>query len=192
MVAQLFTALSDARLGSPRRIPDDFLLGAATAAYQIEGAAFEDGRGPSIWDTFSREPGAVAAGQTGDVACDHYHRYRDDVALMKELGLESYRFSVSWARVQPDGVHTNRKGMEFYSHLVDELLGADIKPWLTLYHWGGPGGQRRRRGGLGPGGGVAKRYRQRQQQENSWHGHGKSLIKNRPSGDLKEWGFPAP
>ena len=115
MVAQLFTALSDARLGSPRRIPDDFLLGAATAAYQIEGAAFEDGRGPSIWDTFSREPGAVAAGQTGDVACDHYHRYRDDVALMKELGLESYRFSVSWARVQPDGVHTNRKGMEFYS-----------------------------------------------------------------------------
>ena len=157
MVAQLFTALSDARLGSPRRIPDDFLLGAATAAYQIEGAAFEDGRGPSIWDTFSREPGAVAAGQTGDVACDHYHRYRDDVALMKELGLESYRFSVSWARVQPDGVHTNRKGMEFYSRLVDELLGADIKPWLTLYHWDLPQALEDRGGW--PSRDTAKRFR---------------------------------
>ena len=157
MVAQLFTALSDARLGSPRRIPDDFLLGAATAAYQIEGAAFEDGRGPSIWDTFSREPGAVAAGQTGDVACDHYHRYRDDVALMKELGLESYRFSVSWARVQPDGMHTNRKGMEFYSRLADELLGADIKPWLTLYHWDLPQALEDRGGW--PSRDTAKRFR---------------------------------
>lgn len=118
-----------------RRIPSDLVLGAATAAYQIEGAAAEDGRTPSIWDTFSRVPGAVIDGHTGDVACDHYHRMPADVALMRELGLQTYRFSTSWARVRPDGGAPNPKGIDFYSRLVDELLGAGIMPWLTLYHW---------------------------------------------------------
>ena len=121
---------------SPLRFPDGFVLGAATAAYQIEGAVAEDGRTPSIWDTFSLVPGAVANGHTGSVATDHYHRYRDDVALMKRLGLGAYRFSVSWSRVQPDGAGPgNPSGLDFYKRLVDELLAADITPWLTLYHW---------------------------------------------------------
>ncbi|WP_099332337.1 glycoside hydrolase family 1 protein [Actinomyces minihominis] len=135
MKTGLLSALNDARLETPRPIPRDFLLGAATAAYQIEGAASEGGRGPSIWDTFSHTPGTVVNGDTGDVACDHYHRYRDDVALMRRLGLDSYRFSVSWARVNPDGKTLNREGVDFYSRLVDELLASHIKPWLTLYHW---------------------------------------------------------
>jgi beta-glucosidase len=118
-----------------RRFPDHFLFGAATAAYQIEGAAHEDGRTDSIWDAFSRVPGAVIDGHNGDVATDHYHRYRDDVALMKDLGLQTYRFSTSWSRVRPDGGPANAKGLDFYSRLVDELLGTGIKPWLTLYHW---------------------------------------------------------
>lgn len=118
-----------------RAFPDGFLFGAATAAYQIEGAAFEDGRTASIWDAYTREPGAVEKGDTGDTACDHYHRYRDDVALMKRLGLQTYRFSTSWARVRPDGRARNQAGIDFYSRLVDELLEADILPWLTLYHW---------------------------------------------------------
>lgn len=117
------------------RFPTGFLFGAATAAYQIEGAAFEDGRTASIWDAFSRVPGAVIGGDNGDIACDHYHRYRDDVALMKELGLDTYRFSTSWSRVRPDGGAVNEKGLDFYKRLVDELLGGDILPWLTLYHW---------------------------------------------------------
>ena len=118
-----------------RPFPTGFLFGAATAAYQIEGAAFEDGRTASIWDAFSRVPGAVINADNGDVACDHYHRYRGDVALMKELGLDTYRFSASWSRVRPDGGAVNPKGIDFYERLVDELLGADIRPWLTLYHW---------------------------------------------------------
>lgn len=121
-----------------REFPADFLFGAATAAYQIEGAAFEDGRTASIWDAFSRIPGAVVGGDSGDTACEHYHRYRDDVALMKSLGLQTYRFSTSWSRVRPDGGAVNRAGVDFYSRLVDELLGADILPWLTLYHWDMP------------------------------------------------------
>jgi beta-glucosidase len=116
--------------------PTDFLWGAATAAYQVEGAACEDGRTPSIWDTLSHTPGLVLGGDTGDVACDHYHRYRDDVALMARLGLRSYRFSVSWPRVQPGGRGpANRAGLDFYHRLVDELLAHDIAPWITLYHW---------------------------------------------------------
>ena len=115
--------------------PEGFLWGAATAAFQIEGAGAEGGRKDSIWDTFCRVPGAVHAGDDGMVACDHYHRYREDVALMKRLGLSAYRFSTSWARVVPDGRTVNREGVDFYSRLVDELLGADILPWLTLYHW---------------------------------------------------------
>ncbi|MCO8272635.1 GH1 family beta-glucosidase [Actinoplanes sp. TRM 88003] len=116
--------------------PDDFIWGAATASYQIEGAAREDGRGPSIWDTFSRTPGRVYNGHTGDVACDHYHRYVDDVALMSDLGLASYRFSVAWPRIQPDGTGpVNVKGLDFYDRLTDELLGKGIDPVVTLYHW---------------------------------------------------------
>ena len=123
------------RAGAPRAFPAEFLFGTATAAYQIEGAAHEDGRTDSIWDAFSRVPGAVVNADNGDVACDHYHRYPADVALMKELGIQTYRFSTSWARVRPDGGPVNPAGIDFYSRLVDELLGAGIKPWLTLYHW---------------------------------------------------------
>ena len=121
--------------GATRHFPDNFALGAAAAAYQIEGAAFEDGRQASIWDTFARVPGAVLNGDNGDVACDHYHRYRDDAKLMAELGLDIYRFSISWARVMPDGKTLNPQGLDFYSRLVDELLANGINPWVTLYHW---------------------------------------------------------
>jgi beta-glucosidase len=117
-------------------MPPGFLWGAATAAYQVEGAVTQDGRGPSIWDTFSHTPGRVHEGHTGDVACDHYHRYREDVALMAGLGLGSYRFSIAWPRIQPDGRGAvNQRGLDFYRRLVDELLGHGIEPWITLYHW---------------------------------------------------------
>ncbi|MBM6404086.1 beta-glucosidase [Phycicoccus sp. CSK15P-2] len=118
-----------------RTLPSDFLLGAATAAYQIEGGRHEDGRTDSVWDTFSHRPGTVVGGDTGDVACDHYHRSREDVALMADLGIESYRFSVAWPRVRPDGGSVNPRGLDFYERLVDDLLAAGIHPWLTLYHW---------------------------------------------------------
>ncbi|MFJ2032728.1 GH1 family beta-glucosidase [Streptosporangium sp. NPDC087985] len=118
------------------RFPEGFVWGAATAAYQIEGAARDDGRGPSIWDTFSRTPGKVHAGHTGDVACDHYHRYPEDVRLMGDLGLSAYRFSISWPRIQPDGSGpANPRGLDFYDRLVDELHGTGITPIVTLYHW---------------------------------------------------------
>ena len=114
----------------------DFVWGAATAAYQVEGAAAEDGRSPSIWDTFCRVPGAIDKGDTGDVACDHYHRWPEDVALMRELGVGAYRFSVSWPRVLPDGTGTvNPAGLAFYDRLVDALLAAGIRPFVTVYHW---------------------------------------------------------
>jgi beta-glucosidase len=120
----------------PAAFPADFLWGAATAAYQIEGAVSEDGRGPSIWDIFSHTPGRTRDGDTGDVATDHYHRFADDVALMADLGLKSYRFSVSWPRVQPGGRGpANQRGLDFYRRLVDEVLAAGIEPWVTLYHW---------------------------------------------------------
>lgn len=128
-------ATDAASAATGRPFPADFLFGTATAAFQIEGAAFEDGRTASIWDAFCRVPGAVINGDHGDIACDHYHRMPQDVALMRELGLQTYRFSTSWARVRPDGGPVNPKGVDFYSRLVDELLGAGIKPWLTLYHW---------------------------------------------------------
>ncbi|MGW1023979.1 GH1 family beta-glucosidase [Streptomyces sp. NPDC002577] len=116
--------------------PPAFLWGAATSAYQIEGAVREDGRTPSIWDTFCHTPGKVSGGDTGDNAVDHYHRYRDDVALMAELGLTAYRFSVSWPRVQPTGRGPAvQRGLDFYRRLVDELLAHGIKPAVTLYHW---------------------------------------------------------
>jgi len=118
------------------RFPDGFVWGAATAAYQIEGAAFEDGKGVSIWDTFCRQPGRIVTGERGDVACDHYRRWREDVALMQRLGLQSYRFSISWPRVLPFGFgEPNPKGLAFYDALVDALLEAGISPCVTLYHW---------------------------------------------------------
>ena len=116
--------------------PPDFLWGTATASYQIEGAVDEGGRGPSIWDSFSHSPGKIARGDHGDVACDHYHRYREDVELLRELGVGAYRFSVAWPRIQPDGKGpANAEGLDFYQRLVDELLRAGITPCLTLYHW---------------------------------------------------------
>jgi beta-glucosidase len=117
-------------------LPPTFLWGVATSAYQIEGAAAEDGRTPSIWDTFCRVPDAVHKGDHGDVACDHYHRMPSDVRLIRELGVDTYRFSVSWPRVQPRGRGTaNPAGLDFYDRLVDELLAHGIDPWVTLYHW---------------------------------------------------------
>jgi beta-glucosidase len=122
--------------GAEIRFPTGFIWGAATAAYQIEGAAGEDGRGRSIWDTFSHMPGNVTNGDTGDVACDHYHRMPADVDLMAALGLRAYRFSVSWPRIQPEGRGpVNQRGLDFYRHLVQELLEHGITPMLTLYHW---------------------------------------------------------
>jgi beta-glucosidase len=116
--------------------PPGFLWGAATSAYQIEGAAREDGKGESIWDRFVREAGRIRGGDTGDVAADHYHRFPADVALMAELGLGAYRFSVSWPRVLPTGAgRVNAAGLDFYDRLVDELLRRDIAPFVTLYHW---------------------------------------------------------
>jgi beta-glucosidase len=130
------TRPAPAARGPVFEFPAGFRWGGSTAAYQIEGAVTEDGRGPSIWDAFARTPGAVAGGDTGDVACDHYHRFRADVKLMAELGLTAYRFSVAWPRVQPDGSGpANQAGLDFYRRLVDELLGYGIEPWLTLYHW---------------------------------------------------------
>jgi beta-glucosidase len=118
------------------RFPEGFRWGAATAAYQIEGAVALDGRQPSIWDTFSRQAGAILGGDTGEVACDHYLRYRGDVALMAGLGLQDYRFSVSWARVLPTvSGPANQAGLDFYSRLTDELLAQGIRPLVTLYHW---------------------------------------------------------
>jgi beta-glucosidase len=116
--------------------PPGFVWGAATASYQIEGAATADGRTPSIWDTFSHQPDRIAGADTGDVACEHYARHREDVALMRELGLTAYRFSIGWPRVQPEGKGAlNPKGVDFYSRLLDDLLHAGIEPWVTLYHW---------------------------------------------------------
>ena len=123
------------QMSTPRVFPSNFLFGAATAAYQIEGAAHEDGRTDSIWDVFCRVPGAVVGADNGDVACDHYHRYEGDVELMADLGLQTYRFSTAWGRVRPDGGAVNQAGLDFYSRLVDQLLEKNIKPWLTLYHW---------------------------------------------------------
>src|ERR1051325_2487562 len=116
--------------------PSEFRWGGATAAYQIEGATSEDGRGISIWDTFAHEPGRIRDGHTGDVACDHYHRWEQDVELMAGLGIDSYRFSIAWPRIQPDGgAAINAKGLDFYERLTDALLARGISPTVTLYHW---------------------------------------------------------
>src|SRR5512142_1118321 len=119
-----------------RSFPNNFVWGAATASYQIEGAWDEDGKGPSVWDVFSHRKGKVFEGHNGDTACDHYHRYPEDVALMKQIGLKAYRFSISWPRVLPDGTGTvNQAGLDFYDRLVDELLKNGIEPYITLFHW---------------------------------------------------------
>ncbi|MCD6396684.1 MAG: beta-glucosidase [Spirochaetaceae bacterium] len=119
-----------------KTFPNDFVWGTATASYQVEGAYNEGGRSPSIWDTFSKTKGKVAHGHTGDRACDQYHLYKDDVKLMKKLGIQSYRFSISWSRIYPDGFgETNTPGIMYYKNLCDELLGAGIEPCVTLYHW---------------------------------------------------------
>jgi beta-glucosidase len=132
--------MSTAAVESPasvgRRFPDGFYWGVATSAYQIEGAWNEDGKGLSIWDTYAHTPGKIRDGSTGDVANDHYHRYTEDVVLMKETGVNAYRFSISWPRIFPEGTGApNPKGLDFYSRLVDELLAAGIEPFATLYHW---------------------------------------------------------
>jgi beta-glucosidase len=118
------------------RFPEKFLWGAATSSYQVEGAVKEDGRGESIWDRFSHTPGKILNGDTGDIACDHYHRFKEDIKIMKELGLKSYRFSIAWPRIFPNGKGTiNPKGLDFYKQLVEELLEKGIEPMVTLYHW---------------------------------------------------------
>jgi beta-glucosidase len=134
-----------------RDFPQGFLWGTAASAYQIEGAVRHDGRGESVWDRFSHTPGRIADGSTGDVACDHYHRYPEDIALMQRLGVGAYRFSTAWPRIQPEGRgNANQRGLAFYDRLVDGLLAAGITPWLCLHHWDLPqalediGGWRRR------------------------------------------------
>ena len=117
----------------------DFVWGAAASSYQIEGAAREDGKGLSVWDVFCQKEGAIWGGQSGDVACDHYHKYKEDVALMKQIGLRAYRLSISWPRVMPEGTGAvNSKGLDFYDKLIDELLAAGIAPYVTLFHWDYP------------------------------------------------------
>src|SRR5262245_44945893 len=113
-----------------------FVWGTSTASYQIEGAVAEGGRRASIWDTFAHTPHKVERSETGDVACDHYHRYKEDIALMRELGVNAYRFSVSWPRILPDGTgKPNSQGVDFYNRIIDELLAAEITPFVTLFHW---------------------------------------------------------
>ncbi len=133
------------------RFPDGFLWGAATSAYQIEGSPLADGSGASIWHRFSHTPGLVANGDTGDMACDHYRRWRDDVALMREIGLNAYRFSIAWSRILPEGTgRVNSAGVDFYARLVDTLLEAGIRPCATLYHWDLPAALDDRGGWLNP------------------------------------------
>lgn len=131
--------------------PAHFTWGAAAAAYQIEGAHDADGRGPSVWDAFCQQPGAIREGHSGAVACDHYHRWAEDVALMRELGLQAYRLSIAWPRVLPQGVGpSNGRGLDFYDRLIDALLAAGITPWVTLFHWDYPLALYQRGGWLNP------------------------------------------
>src|SRR3569832_1248637 len=145
------SAQSDAASGTrtaASSFPNGFLWGTATSSYQIEGAVNEDGRGPSIWDTFTKKPGTIEDGSSGDVACDHYHRYKADVRLIAELGCKAYRFSIAWPRVFPDGAGApNPKGLDFYHRLVDELLANGSEPYATLYHWDLPQALQDRFGG---------------------------------------------
>jgi beta-glucosidase len=134
-----------------KSFPDQFAWGAAAASYQVEGAAQTDGRGLCVWDMFSRSPGRVFEGHTGAVACDHYHRYAEDIGLMRDIGLPHYRLSISWPRVLPNGTGAvNAKGLEFYDRLVDSLLAAGVQPWVTLFHWDFPYELYNRGGWLNP------------------------------------------
>ena len=129
----------------------NFIWGAATSAYQIEGGAYEDGKGLNIWDVFCRQSGRVFEGNTGDTACDHYHRAEEDVELMKQLGIKAYRFSVNWARLLPNGTGAvNHRGIDFYDRLIELLLENDIMPFMTLYHWDLPYELHLRGGWLNP------------------------------------------
>jgi beta-glucosidase len=129
-------ALAHAPSAELLKFPSNFLWGCATASYQIEGGASEDGRKPSVWDTFSHTPGKTHQGDTGDVADDSYHRYKEDVQLLKNLGAKVYRFSISWSRIFPDGTgQPNEKGLAYYQRVVDELLANGIEPYVTLFHW---------------------------------------------------------
>ena len=155
--------------------PNDFTWGAAAAAYQIEGAAHEDGKGPSVWDMFCKKPGAVYQSHTGDVACDHYHRYREDVGLMKQIGLQAYRLSISWPRVLPNGVgQPNEAGLSFYDRLIDALLEAGIEPYVTLFHWDYPLALYHRGGWLN-------------RESGAWFAEYTSLVVDRLSDRVKNW-----
>ena len=133
------------------QFPEGFIWGCATSSYQIEGGVREDGRGETIWDRYCSIPGNVANGDNGDVASDHFHRYQEDVALMKEMGMKAYRFSIAWSRILPDGTGVvNEKGVQFYSNLIDELLAAGIEPYITLYHWDLPQKLQDRGGWMNP------------------------------------------
>jgi beta-glucosidase len=141
-------AAAQATAGQPASFPQGFVWGTATSSYQIEGAVNEDGRGRSIWDTFSHTPGKIEDGTTGDRANEHYHRYKEDIGLIKQTGAKAYRFSIAWPRVFPDGTGApNPKGLDFYDRLVDELLKNGIEPFATLYHWDLPQALEDRRGG---------------------------------------------
>ncbi|NLP45922.1 MAG: beta-glucosidase [Epulopiscium sp.] len=130
---------------------DDFAWGVATSSYQIEGAAYSDGKGLSIWDMYCKQPNKIYGGQNGDVACDHYHKYKEDVQLMKKMGIKAYRFSICWPRILPNGIgEVNKQGLEFYSNLVDELLKNDIEPYVTLFHWDFPYELYKRGGWMNP------------------------------------------
>ncbi|MEP6484409.1 MAG: GH1 family beta-glucosidase [Rudaea sp.] len=157
------------------KFPDNFLWGAATSAYQIEGSPLADGAGPSIWQRFAHTPGMMVNGDTGDIACDHYNRMESDVALMKQLGLKAYRFSISWARVMPQGKGAvNHKGLDFYSRLVDKLLENGIEPLATLYHWDMPAALDDRGGWLNPD--IA-----------DWFADYGTVMYNKLDGRVKKW-----
>src|SRR4051794_10095937 len=146
-------AQSDADSGARNRtassgFPNSFLWGTATSSYQVEGAVNEDGRGPSIWDRFTHTPGTISDNSNGDTAADHFHRYKEDIQLMKALGTKAYRFSIAWPRIFPEGTGAaNQKGLVFYNRLVDELLANGIAPFATLYHWDLPQALQDRVGG---------------------------------------------
>ena len=155
--------------------PDDFLWGAATSAYQIEGSPLADGAGPSIWQRFAHTPGMMANGDNGDIACDHYNRMESDVALMKKMGLKAYRFSIAWGRVMPNGKGAvNQKGLDFYARLVDTLITNGIEPLATLYHWDLPAALDDRGGWLNPD--IA-----------SWFADYATVMYKRLDGGVKKW-----
>lgn len=153
----------------------DFVWGAATAAYQIEGAAFEDGKGLSVWDTCCQRTGFVKDGDNGNIACDHYHRYKEDVQLMKKMGLKAYRMSISWPRILPDGIgKINEKGLDFYDRLVDELLENGITPYITLFHWDFPQELYKKGGWLNP-------------DSSDWFAEYTKVVVERLSDRVKHW-----